>query len=1163
MRTLPSTLLLCAVLFSARLAVAEEVDYLKDVKPVFQARCYSCHGALKQEASLRLDTGALLRTGGDSGPAVSASDVAGSLIVERIREPDESLRMPPEGEPLTANQILLIERWIAQGAMSPQNELPEEDPETHWAFQRIVRPPVPTVRNSQWLRSPIDAFIAAKHESSGLVPLGPAAKHVLLRRVYLDLIGVPPTREELLTFLADESPSAYGSVIDRLMNDTRHGERWGRHWMDVWRYSDWYGRRHVPDVWNSAPQIWRWRDWIVRSLNRDHGYDRMIHEMLAADEIVPEDEEAGYATGYLIRNWYALNPNDWMRNTVEHTGKAFLGLTFNCAHCHDHKYDPIAQDDYFRMRAFFEPMYLRQDRVAGEAAPGAFEDYNYGKLRKIQRLGAVRIFDKTPDAPTWFYTGGDERNRVKDRGSIAAGVPDFLAASMPETKPVNLPPLAWYPGLRPGIQDTVLADARHAVSAAETAIAVAKKVDTQPTQSARDQLVKAKAAYEGAVRVANETQSSGALVGKQSLFFDATVGRRAIYNRLPGLKSLDDGSTLEFQLRKLNDAHFNFQFAKDVIKGLTAGYVAFDKGRIVSYRPGSFTEFEAGRYDFAAKQDRFHVKLVLQTKADRCLLTVRSMNDTKLLVDEIPIALNGWNPIGDPTKAICFDARTGCLAAIDELILESPTADVSAVASPTGPLAHFSFEPPAYPDQSDVVGLGSWEASSYSVAPATSVISSIAANPKLRALQQKVEVARRAVHISEYPLQIAEAQRAAAKSELAAVEARIAADRARYGEASKDDAKQLARIASHLERTAAVRDTEAGVLDQERMLATAEAKPAADAGRVKNINAATKALTTARKQLENARKKLLDDSQAESYTPFSPVYPQTSTGRRRALALWMTNRDNPLTARVAVNHIWMRHFHLPLVASVNDFGRNGARPTHPLLLDWLATELIESGWSMKHLHQLIVSSSAYQRASGAQDTSQQTTLDPENKLLWRMNAGRMEAEAVRDSLLYCGGLLEIRMGGQALENKESLTSHRRSLYYETYPEEGGKSPLGELFDGPNALECYRRTRTIVPQQALALTNSDLVHEVSKAIVSRWRTNADKPGDETQQETQFVVAMFERILSRQPSDAELQVCVNAIRKHPALTIKDSANRTTRVRESIVRALLNHNDFVTIR
>src|SRR5262249_37660008 len=160
------------------------------------------------------------------------------------------------------------------------------------------------------------------------------------------------------------------------------GERWARHWMDVWRYADWHGRRPLEDVWNSAPQIWRWRDWIVRSLNADKGYDQMVREMLAADEIAPEDDENAVATGYLVRNWDALNADQGVRDNVEHPGKAFRGLTLNCCHFHDHKYAPISQREYFQFRAFFEPIDLRQDRVPGGKDPGLFEQYVYPKARK-------------------------------------------------------------------------------------------------------------------------------------------------------------------------------------------------------------------------------------------------------------------------------------------------------------------------------------------------------------------------------------------------------------------------------------------------------------------------------------------------------------------------------------------------------------------------------------------------------------------------------------------------------------------------------------------------------------------------------------------------------------------------------------------------------------
>jgi mono/diheme cytochrome c family protein len=890
-------LIASAVLWYTAAASAAPIDYARDIRPLLKERCFACHGALKQEGELRLDTASLIGKGGSSGSAIVVGDAGGSQLIERVSAKDEAERMPPEGAPLSPEQIQLLSAWIDQGAKAPQDEVPEEDPRKHWSFQPLTRPVVPAMNNGDSIRNEIDAFINAEHDKHGLQPMPPAEKHTLLRRVYLDLIGLPPTRDELQAFLADDSPDAYESVVNRLLDSPQYGERWGRHWMDVWRFSDWYGRRYVPDVWNSAPQVWRWRDWIVRSLNDNHGYDRMLQEMLAADEIAPEDDEAGYATGYLIRNWYALNPNDWMRSTVEHTGKAFLGLTFNCAHCHDHKYDPIAHDDYFRLRAFFEPIYIRQDRVPGEADPGPFQDYDYGQLRKIQQLGAVRAFDKTPDAITWFYTGGDERNRVTDRGSIPPGVPEFLSASLPKIEPVELPPRAWYPGLRPAIQQTVIDAAMDAIAEAERAVLAAKQSDTTSSQTGH--------------------------------------GQRAI----------------------------------------------------------------------------------------------------------------------------------------------------------------------------------------------------------------------------------AEAQEIAARAELASIEARIAADRAKYGETPEADVAALTLAASRLEREAALRRSEAEVILQERTLAEAEAKPADDAKRAEAIGAATKALAATKSARDQARHALSDASRDGVYTAFSPTYPQTSTGRRKALAEWITSRDNPLTARVAVNHIWMRHFHIPLVGSVNDFGRNGDSPTHPELLDWLAVELMDSGWNMKHLHRLIVSSAAYRRVSAAKDAAQWIAIDPENRLLWRMNAGRMESEVIRDSLLYCAGQLDRTMGGQPIENSDSLTTHRRSLYYSFYPEQGGTSPLGELFDGPNPLDCYRRTRSIIPQQALAMTNSELVHQVSAAIVGNWKAAEEGQGAEL-----FVVEMFKQILSRTPSNIERQVCVDAFETQHALLLQSSGDEvvaTRGARESVVRALFSHNDFVTIR
>lgn len=1162
------SLVLGILLATSMVGVAKEPesDYQRHVKPLLKERCFACHGALKQQSGLRLDTGAAIRRGGEGGPAITAGKAAESLLIERITETEPSLRMPPEGKPLTPEQIALIRAWIEAGATTPENEQPEEDPRAHWAFQKPVRPIPPSVANTVPPDNPIDAFITAKLAAQGLTPRPLADKSVILRRVSLDLIGLPPTRDELRAFLADDSPMAYDVVVDRLLKDPRYGERWARHWMDIWRYSDWYGRRDQDDVRNSASQIWRWRDWIVNSLNADHGYDRMVREMLAGDEINPEDPSTAVATGFIIRNYYSLNPNDWMRSTVEHTGKAFLGLTFNCAHCHDHKYDPIAHDDYFKLRAFFEPVYVRQDRLPGEADPGPFIDYIYGGSSKVQRLGMVRIFDKNPMAPTWFYTGGDERNRVKERGSIPPGVPDFLADAAFKIEPVELPPRAWYPGLRPEIQETILNDARRAISNGESELLAAQKGVQEVPPALREQLVQAQAAFDAATKAAEQSGTAGALTGSQSLLLDATTGRRVLQNGVQQIKALEDGSTIGFHLLILNDAHVNFQLAKDVVKGLTASFVGFDKGRILAYQPGTFTEFEAGKYDFAAGQKKFQVKLVILTKEDRCLLSVRSLTDDKLLVDGVPVALNGWNPVGDALKGISFDARTGSVAAIDDVILAGPAPAASAVGSSV-PKVAFDFEPPTYANGRDVAGISGWSISSFGAAPATSVVSNTVGSAQLRELSQKLEVARQALAAPTIRLQAAEARQAAGQAELLGIEARIAADRAQYGETSGVDPLALARQASQLERDAGVKKAAAEVLSKEYALAVANNKPATDAKRGAEIDAVSKQLAAAQTALAKAQAVLADVSLAEKYSALTPVFPKTSTGRRRALAGWITSPQNPLTARVAVNHIWGRHFHEPLVSTVHDFGRNGTRPAHPELLDWLAVELMESGWSMQHLHRRIVTSAAYRRVSSTGTATKESAADPENKLLWRMNAGRMEAEVLRDSLLYLAGRLDSKPGGQELENSQALTTTRRSLYYSSYPESGGKSEFGELFDAPDPSECYRRTRSVVPQQALALTNSELVHNLSGTLAGTlWKGAEPLPANaktEEQDQTQrFIGGAFESILSRSPTSAEREACLVFLTKQ-AGSADPATESAVRAREGLVRVILNHNDFVTIR
>ena len=909
----------------AGLRADEEVDYVRDIKPIFRERCSSCHGVLKQEGGLRLDTAISALTGGNSGPALVQGNVTESYLIERVTAADEAERMPPEGEPLSASQIQILEKWIREGAAALPDERPDEDPRDHWSFRKPEQPRVPDIDAIEWNKNPIDRFIARRHIEHGVTPRGPADRPALLRRVSLDLTGLPPTREELYAFLSDSSSDAWDQVVNRLLESPQYGERWGRHWMDVWRYSDWFGRRSVPDVWNSAPQIWRWRDWIVNSLNADKSYARMIQEMLAADEILPYDPQNVYATGYLVRNWYALNPNDWMRNNVEHTAKAFLGLTYNCAHCHDHKYDPITQNDYFRMRAFFEPIGLRQDRVPGEADPGSFQEYQYSVLRKIVRLGSVTIYDRHLDAPTWFYTAGDERNRETDRGTIMPGLPEIFGSDACAIRPVELPSAAWYPASRPEMVTTILAEARDALA------------------SQRQELSEAQRTLVAAMAV--DAAASG-------------------------------------------------------------------------------TAAEAAR-------------------------------------------------------------KESCSA-------------------------------------------------------------------------QSVELARLSVRAAELKV-------LAAETELESIEARIAADSAQLSGKPEEETAQLAKTAAEVEYEAGIKNAEAAVGDQERLLAVAEQKPADDSKRQAELDAATKKL----KEFRDALAAKKESKAGKDYSRLGPVYQKQSTGRRRALAEWIGSHENPLTARVAINHIWMRHFHAALVSSVFDFGRNGSPPTHPELLDWLAVEFMDSGWSMKHVHRLIVTSRTYQMSSAAGSDSDNHDRDPENQFLWKMNTGRMEAETVRDSLLFCAGKLDLTIGGQELENSEALTTFRRTVYYSCNPEADGMSPLGRLFDAPDPKDCYRRSKSVVPQQALVLTNSDLIHRLSQSIAELLLEQADVcESDELNckhaKSKALIVAGFERILSRGPSQDEVNTCMEfLLSQQKILLAEQRENARVQAAAGLMRVLLNHNDFVAIR
>ena len=843
-------------------APAAKPDFVRDVQPILVQHCVKCHGPAKQKGRLRLDTRAHALRGGVSGKAILPNLGAESRLIKMLLDPNADERMPQDADPLPATQIATLRAWIDQGAVWPDSAAgPEAAPEKHWAYEKPLRRDPPAVQHAAWIRNPVDRFIAAEHEARGLRPRPEAPKPLLLRRLYLDLVGLPPTPQEREAFLSDPDPEAYEKLVDRLLADPRYGERWGRHWMDVWRYSDWAG--FADQIRESQRHLWRWRDWILESLNEDKGYDRMIQEMLAGDELAPLDPQVLRATGFLARNWNKFNRNAWLQNTVEHTSKAFLGTTLNCARCHSHMFDPISHEEYYRYRAFFEPYNVRTDRVPGEI--------------DLEKDGLSRIFDAEPKAATWLFVRGEESRPDKTR-PLAPGVPAALGGIPIAIEPVPLPRLALAPDKRDFVRHDLL-------------------------EAAGKDLEKARAHVDASLKAVEKQEQA-----------------------------------------------------------------------------------------LASGADAAKTRPLLQAA-----------------LEELPVALLAV-PIAE--------ARQAALGAVLEAERVEEAGDLTSETY------------------------------------ATTARTAQSAQRKLAVLeaQQALFLARRA-----------------------------------------------------LTRAPADANAKKKLEDSERALAKAEAEAALPPG------------------ADYVRRSL-------------PPYPPESTGRRLALARWIASTENPLTARVAINQLWMRHFGKPLVPTVFEFGRHGRAPSHPALLDWLATEFMREGWSMKKMHRLLVTSSTYRMASSSDPACAE--LDKDNRYLWRMNSRRMEAELVRDSILQVAGVLDPTRGGPDLDPKEGLTSFRRSLYFRHAAEK--QVEFLTIFDAANVTECYERTESVVPQQALALANSALSFDMAHRVATSLKA-----------ETDFVGRAFERVLGRTPTEAEREAC------------KGSVHDTDRSRESLVHVLFNHHDFVTIR
>jgi hypothetical protein len=833
------------------------------------------------------------------------------------------------------------------------------------------------------------------------------------------------------------------------------------------------------------------------------------------------------ATGFLGRNWYKFDRNVWMFETVEQTAQAFLGLTLRCARCHDHKFDPITHEDYYRFRAFFEPHDVRTDPSSGN-----LDTEKDATLGPVLKEGIARVFDREPEVPTFLFERGDNRYPDKTR-PITPGVPAMLGGSI-EITPVSLPVEAWYPHLRPQIAHDMLQRAERLVNERRA----------QLEQAAVTAATAETAAAHAEAAAAAASASGQPAAPPAPILQDTFQQPSPVWKALSGDWQWKDGV-----LKETAVTSFATITAKPVLPRNFEATVRWRTLQPGSYRSVGFS------FDYLNPGDSQDV-YTSTGDAAQTIQAFHRLNGQQ----QYPAAgiVSTSLKVGEETRV---DITVRDQQMIIRLNGEQKLDYVMPIPRREGQFALWVHQ-------------GSAEFLEVSVRPLVPTPASL----------------RSAARQQQAAAQVAAAAVETAVADQAALQSRLAAENARSREVPATEVQPLAIAAARAEKQAAIAAARKELVSAQNLLEET-LLAGQDTSLPNTASPDTPAVATARKKVAEilARIATLEtqrDSGAAEFTPIASTWPKTSSGRRLALARWIASPDNPRTARIAVNHIWLRHFGEALVPSVANFGLNGSQPSHPELLDWLAAQLIQNGWRMKPLHRLIVLSSAYRQTSAtavadpatnpaaARAIATNTQLDPANRWLWRMNSRRMEAESVRDSLLAASSQLDVSHGGPEIPEQQMQQIPRRSLYFRNTPNE--KATLLEPFDVANPNECYRRQSSVIPQQALALLNSGLAIDSARRLAEQLRTAATGSDGQFSEHT-YIYSAFETVLSRPPAAAEIAACESFL--SDATTAADSgtaystgpetaqlpasADPRQRARENLLLVLFSHNDFVTIR
>jgi hypothetical protein len=975
------------------------VDFNRDIRPILSDTCFICHGPedKSRQGNLRLDSKEDVFAERNGYRIIVPGNSAASRLYQKVSSKEDAARMPPaySGKSLTPKQIELLRVWIDQGAKW----------QSHWAFDPPKRPAIPEVKDKTWPKNPIDYFVLARLEAQGMKPAEEADKATLLRRLSLDLTGLPPTPAEVDSFEADHSPDAYENRVEHLLQSPHYGERMAMQWLDLARYADTHGF-HI----DSLREMWPWRDWVINAFNRNMRFDEFTIEQLAGDLLPNATLEQKIASGFNRNNMLNFEGGaipeeyhvEYVVDRVSTTATTWLGLTMGCARCHDHKFDPIKQKEFYRFFAFFNTVPERGlDGYEGNAVP-------------VLPL-------PTPEQQRQM----DELNK-----QIAA----WLAA-LPEKDVL---------ALRNEWQKTRLAT-----------------LPEPPNEG-----LSAQYAFNGDLsdRVSHQ---EGKIVHGEVIYDDGVRGKTAEFR---GETEVNLGQAGNFDTRQ--------PFAIGAWVNLYDGQSV----EILQKRDASahWAGYELGVEDNAftgIRKWNFHITLRLAASWPEEAVEVRSRN-------RVPLD-------GDHHLFFNYDASgkaSGLKIFVDGKPIETESVKDTLRGSSIRTSAPLEIGNKntggGFKGQIDDLRI-------YSRTLRNTEIENIAVHlPARILLTRRANVSAKEIvtlQTAKPPEEadIGELEKAETKEER---EARLEKrDQARLSEyfLKYDAPENYKQAYAHLVELRKQRDKLEKSITTTMVMA--------------EMSKPRDTFVLGRGQYENKGEKVTPDVPA-----FLPPMSQELPRNRLGLAKWILDPSNPLTARVAVNQYWQQYFGIGLVKTAEDFGSQGEQPSHPELLDWLATEFVRTGWDIKAMQRLIVTSATYRQSSrGSRELIER---DPENRLLARGPRFRLPAEIVRDNALAISGLLNDKVGGpsaypyqpaglweemafgegfsgQTYSQSSGLDLYRRGMY--TVWKRTVPPPSLTIFDAPDREKCTaRRGVTNTPLQALVLLNDPTYVEAARALAQR-------------------------------------------------------------------------------